>query len=111
MGGTTEMTDGTIVTEPPDCQLWQRRLPMIEELDALLVLDRGGWQTGTRVRTHGVPPAITVLGRLAAETGAVSRSQDMALTCTSVDDMGRFRGWIFVRIEGSRVPLNSTRTG
>lgn len=73
---TTEMSDGTLVTDPATCTLWSCRPEMISQLDALLVCERGGWQAGTRVRTHGVPHYISPLGQLA---GACGVSPDRAI--------------------------------
>lgn len=66
-GGTSEMSDGTIVKDRPSCTMWWDRREMIEQLDAVLVLERGGWPAGTRVRTRGVPHFIASDGRLAGE--------------------------------------------
>lgn len=58
--GTTEMTDGTTVNDPPECPLWRVGAGMRDELDVALVLQRGGWQNGARVRVRGLPPHITM---------------------------------------------------
>lgn len=64
-----EHSDGTTVTFPPSCRLWDQRPTMIQLLDQVLVLERGGWMAGIRVRTHGIPPYVSALGRSAVEAG------------------------------------------
>jgi hypothetical protein len=66
---TTEATDTTITTNPATCDLWSHRPEMIRLLDTLLVIERGGWPAGTRVRTHGVPHYVSPTGQLASECG------------------------------------------
>jgi hypothetical protein len=64
-----EHSDGTTVRFPASCRLWDERPTMIQLLDQVLVLERGGWTRGIRVRTYGIPPYVSALGRSAVEAG------------------------------------------
>ena len=66
---TLEHSDGTKIRLPPSCKLWEQRPTMIELLDEVLIQDRGGWMSGIRVRTHGIPPYTSTLGATAVEAG------------------------------------------
>ncbi len=67
--GSAETSNGMVVTFRPGCELWRWRARTIPWLDAVLVLDRGGWPAGARVRTRGIPHMIDSFGRLAQEIG------------------------------------------
>jgi hypothetical protein len=64
---TIPTTEGITVGSQPSSSLWSTRTEMIGMLDPLLILQRGGWPIGTRVRTTGVPHYISPTGALPAE--------------------------------------------
>lgn len=72
-----ETSDGMIFDEAPECDLWTFRRDAIAVLDALLIIDRGGWTAGTRVRTVRFPgyrqegPSPAYQSRYAADRAVV----------------------------------------
>lgn len=66
---TSETIDGTFIADPLGCPLWKHREQMIVCLDADLVIRRGGWPRGARVRTVALVHYLAKDGSTAAEDG------------------------------------------
>jgi hypothetical protein len=71
----------------PNCLLWEWRAAVIPQLDAVLVLERGGWPNGARVRTRGIPQYINGSGKLASEIGVSGDRAVIAAPVWHLDDI------------------------
>lgn len=75
---TSETFDGAFIADPLSCPLWQHREQMIACLDADLVIRRGGWPCGSRVRTIGPVHYLASNGSTAAEDGVFADRAEIA---------------------------------
>lgn len=85
----SEMSDGTLVSDPPYCPLWTFRMGAVAALDVLLLAERGGWGIGTRVRTVGVGHYLSPGGQTAAETGVLGDRAVIAAPMWELDHARR----------------------